>query len=75
MKKLLLAMVLLSGCGTIIGTEERGVAPYRGVVTDFRYITKEYDEGGLVFFFDIPLSLAVDTAMLPFSIVFYGVGK
>lgn len=59
------AALLISGCGSIGGTEVYGYAPFRGVKTDCRLIQKE--EIGAVLIFDIPFSLAVDIVMLPVS--------
>lgn len=65
----LAALVLnLGGCGTFIGTEERGFCPYRGVDEDCKQVSRNFHDGGLLFVFDLPFSFAVDTVMLPVTI-------
>lgn len=71
----LTALLLASGCGTIIGTEERGICPYRGVDEDCKRISRDFHDGGFLFVLDLPLSFAVDTVMLPISIPCKGMYK
>lgn len=63
-----LSLSLLTGCGTFMGTAIYGPVPYGGVVEDCKIIERHASDGGLAMIIDLPLSFAVDTALLPVSV-------
>lgn len=66
MKKFLAGVLIsLSGCGTILGSEDRGIAPFRGIETDIRWIARDRHPVHRILIFDIPLSLSLDLVLLP----------
>lgn len=86
MRKLLIAiLIIFSGCGTFLGTGSEGLAPYQGIHTDAMIVRETFSGRGsssgyvpepTVFFgiisiLDLPLSWALDTAMLPISLPYY----
>jgi uncharacterized protein YceK len=70
---LLLALVLCSGCGTIftytVTRDERETGVYQGVRFDCE-ASHEDQPVLLLLLFDLPLSLAVDTLVLPYDIIY-----
>lgn len=71
--KLLTSAILsiaLSGCGTIMGSEYWGVAPFRGVEFDIDRIGNcDRHPLNRLLIFDLPISLALDCGLLPITTV------
>jgi uncharacterized protein YceK len=73
----LFALVLCSGCGTVMthyGSRDtcmsfRGEGLYQGVRLDWIAVNTPQAPLAPVFVFDLPLSLAADTVVLPYDIV------
>lgn len=76
---LALAVTLQTGCGTVIGLATDDASPvYAGVVADMRGLELAANDAnghrfGRLFaipaILDAPLSFAVDTALLPFTVL------
>lgn len=75
---LLLAAILISGCGTLCsrtGKTSFGAYPYQAVGTDVAAVAVEKPELKALAFVSIPLDLVLDTLFLPPDLILWVAGN